>query len=89
MIAPKMSRHDKLIKRFLSHPADFAWDELISLLAGYGYAPAKAGKTGGSRVRFIHEALEPIILHRPHPTRVLKQYQLEQVEEILRKGNLI
>ena len=84
-----MSRHDKLIKRFLTRPTDFTWDELTSLLAGFGYAPAKAGKTGGSRVRFIHEALEPIILHRPHPTPALKRYQLEQIEEILKKGDLL
>jgi hypothetical protein len=84
-----MSKHDKLIKRFLTRPTDFTWDELTSLLAGFGYAPAKAGKTGGSRVHFIHEALEPIILHRPHPTPALKRYQLEQIEEILKKGDLL
>ncbi len=84
-----MSRHDKLIKRFLTRPADFTWDELATLLAGFGYVLVTAGKTGGSRVRFIHEALDTIILHRPHPTPVLKRYQLKQLEEILKKGDLI
>jgi len=84
-----MSKHDKLIKRFLTRPADFTWDELTSLLAGFGYAPAKGGKTGDSRVRFIHKALEPIILHRPHPTPALKRYQLEQIEEILKRGDFL
>ncbi|NMC39824.1 MAG: type II toxin-antitoxin system HicA family toxin, partial [Bacteroidales bacterium] len=54
----------------------------VSLLAGFGYVLVTAGKTGGSRVRFIHEALDTIILHRPHPTPVLKRYQFKQLEEI-------
>jgi hypothetical protein len=84
-----MSKHDKLVKRFLSRPVDFTWNELTSLLGGFGYVPAKAGKTGGSRVRFDHESSPPIILHRPHPTPVLKRYQIEQIEEALRKGDLL
>jgi hypothetical protein len=55
----------------------------------FGYTIAKAGKTGGSRVKFIHETLPPIILHRPHPIPVLKKYQLEQIEETLRGEGLI
>jgi len=58
-------------------------------LTGFGYTLAKAGKTGGSRVKFIHEALPPIILHKPHPTPVLKKYQLEQLEATLRGEGLI
>jgi hypothetical protein len=58
-------------------------------LNGFGYTLAKPGKTGRSRVQFIHETLPPIILHKPHPTPVLKKYQLEQIEETLRKEGLI
>jgi hypothetical protein len=50
---------------------------------------AKSGKTGGSRVKFIHEMLPPIILHKPHPTPVLKKYQLEQIKETLRGEELL
>ncbi|HUN54632.1 MAG TPA: type II toxin-antitoxin system HicA family toxin [Smithella sp.] len=84
-----MSRHKKLIARFLKRPADFTWNELTSLLAGFGYVITKGGKTGGSRVHFNHQTADPIILHRPHPTPVLKRYQIEQLEEVLRKGNFI
>ncbi|MCK9363976.1 MAG: type II toxin-antitoxin system HicA family toxin [Syntrophales bacterium] len=83
-----MSKHDKLVKRFLTHPLDFSWDELTALLTGFGYRSAKAGKTGGSRVRFDHQTADPIILHRSHPTPILKRYQIEQVEEILKRGNI-
>ncbi|HLE81595.1 MAG TPA: type II toxin-antitoxin system HicA family toxin [Dehalococcoidia bacterium] len=84
-----MSRRRKILDRFLSSPNDFTWQELVSLLSEFRYVQAKAGKTGGSRVKFIHETLPPIILHRPHPTPVLKRYQLEQIEETLREEGLI
>ncbi|MCJ7483861.1 MAG: type II toxin-antitoxin system HicA family toxin [Thermodesulfovibrionales bacterium] len=59
------------------------------MLNGFGYTLAKSCKPGGSRVTFIHEMLPPIILHKPHPTPVLKKYQLEQIEETLRGEGLI
>jgi hypothetical protein len=70
-------------------PSDFTWQELVGLLTGFGYALAKSGKTGDSRGKFMHETLPPIILHKPHPTSVLKKYQLEQIEETLRGEGLI
>ena len=84
-----LSRRKKIIDRFLSRPSDFTWQELVNLLTGFGYKLVKAGKTGGSRVKFMHETLPPIILHKPHPTPVLKKYQLEQIEETLRAEGLI
>jgi len=59
------------------------------MLNGFGYTLAKSVKTGGSRVKFVHETLPPIILHKPHPTPVLKKYQLEQIEETLKAEELI
>lgn len=84
-----LSKRKKIINRFLLRPSDFTWQELVSLSSGFGYALAKPGKTGGSRVKFMHETLPPIILHKPHPTQVLKKYQLEQIEETLRGEGLI
>ena len=84
-----MSKHDKLVTRFLTRPVDFTWDEMTALLNGFGYFRVKAGKTGGSRVRFAHQTADPIILHQPHPLPLLKRYQIEQVEEILRRGDLV
>lgn len=83
-----MSKHDKLVKRFLQQPVDFTWNEMTALLTGFGYVRVKAAKTGGSRVHFDHPTAAPIILHRPHPLPTLKRYQMEQVEEILKKGIL-
>jgi len=84
-----MSRKEKLLQRCLSVPNDLSWQELIKLLSGFGYQLSDGGKTGGSRVRFIHEMLPPIILHKPHPSPVMKRYQIEQVIDLLRKEGLI
>jgi hypothetical protein len=84
-----MARRDKLLIRFLSKPKDFTWQELVALLEGLGYSRAAGGKSGGSRVRFVHEDHPPISLHRPHPRPVLKRYQVEQIEEVLRGEGLI
>lgn len=84
-----MTKRQKVIERFEAMPADFTWQELETMLSGFGYTQLKAGKTGGSRVKFMHETLPPIILHKPHPKPVLKRYQLEQIEETLRNEGLI
>lgn len=84
-----MTKRQKVIDRFKAMPADLTWQELETMLAGFGYSQLKTGKTGGSRVKFMHETLPPIILHKPHPKPVLKRYQLEQIEETLRNEGLI
>jgi hypothetical protein len=84
-----MSRREKLIRRFLALPRDFTWQELVSLLEGFGYVQSSGGKSGGSRVKFLHEERPPIILHRPHPTPVLKRYLMEQLAETLKEEGLI
>lgn len=85
-----MSRHLKLIKRFLAKPRDLTYDELVTLLQGFGYQEVKVGKTSGSRAAFFNEKHKNIIrLYRPHPSNVLKRYQLNDVErELKRKGFL-
>ncbi len=85
-----MSKADKLLNRFLSKPKDFTFDELKKLLKSFGYEEAKTGKTSGSRVAFInHQTKSVIRLHRPHPNPVLKRYQLDNAEDVLRKAEVI
>ena len=77
-----MSTIAKLKKRLTSSPKDFEWNELKKLLAHFGYDEAKKGKTGGSRVKFIHPITKDVIsLHRPHPKKILKSYQVRQIVE--------
>lgn len=84
-----MTKREKLMHRLLTKPADFTWAELKSVLEGLGYRLAVSGKSGGSRVRFVHQEHPPVILHKPHPSPALKRYQLEQIVEFLKKEGLL
>ena len=85
-----MAKSEKLLKRFLSRPKDFTYEELKRLLKSFGYEEAKTGKTSGSRVAFINHKTKHIIrLHKPHPKPELKQYQLNDIEQELKERGLI
>ena len=84
-----MSSKEKLIARFLLLPSDFTFDELERLLKALGYTKSNKGKTSGSRVIFKDKEGHPIMLHKPHPGNIVKQYALRQVlEELENKGYL-
>jgi len=78
-----MSKREKLIQRILSMPTDFHYDEMVKLLGHFGFSEVKKGKTSGSRVKFENEEGTPIILHKPHPSGIMKRYQMKQINEIL------
>jgi len=85
-----MSRKDKLVKRLLGKPKDFSYDELRTLLKLFGYEELKKGKTSGSRVAFVNKKSMHIIrLHKPHPRKTLKRYQIEYVIESLKEKGVI
>ena len=84
-----MSSKEKLIARFLTLPSDFTFDELERLLTAFGYVKSNKGKTSGSRVIFKDKDGHPIMLHKPHPGNIVKQYAVRQVlEEFQSKGLL-
>ena len=85
-----MSKTEKLLNRFLSHPADFTYNELKRLMHAFGYKESRSGKTSGSQVAFINSATQHIIrLQKPHPTPVLKKYQIKHAENELRRKGVI
>ncbi len=84
-----MTKLEKLLDRFLTKLRDFTWDELTKVLNAFGYKQISAGKTGGSRARFVSLDYPPIILHRPHPKPVLKRYQLDEIINLLKQEKLI
>jgi len=84
-----MSKLEKLIDKLLARPSDFTWSELLTLLKGLGYKQLKIGKTGGSRARFIHIDYPTIIMHRPHPGRELKRYQVDYLLDLLSREELL
>jgi phage gp16-like protein len=74
-----MSKIEKLIARLKTIPRDLTWDELVKVLAHYGYHEQKTGKTGGSRRKFINDQESVISMHKPHPSNIVKQYAIRQV----------
>jgi len=78
-----MSKKEKLKARFLSMPTDFHYDEMVRLLKYYNFEEVKKGKTSGSRVKFINDEGVPINMHKPHPSGIMKRYQLKQIKETL------
>lgn len=78
-----MSKRGKLIERFLKLPKDFHYDEVVKILGYFGFEEVKKGKTSGSRVKFENEVGVPIMLHKPHPSGIMKNYQLKQIKETL------
>jgi hypothetical protein len=78
-----MSKIDKLIARLLLCPKDFTYNELKTLLLSFGYIEEQKA---GSRVCFIKHN-HKIKLHRPHPSSILKRYQLDLIiTELMNKG---
>ena len=84
-----MGRKEKLLARLQQRPKDFTWEELTSLLKSLGYLQRKTGKTGGSRRRFVHLTAPTITLHKPHPTRIVKMYVINDILELLRREGMI
>lgn len=78
-----MSKKGKLLLRMLSNPKDFTWEELVAILAYFGLEELKKGKTGGSRRKFADGQNRVIMLHKPHPSNIVKEYAIQQVLEYL------
>ena len=74
-----MSRKEKLLKRMLSIPSDFTFEELKSVLGSLGFSISNKGKTSGSRVAFIKEQMI-IRIHKPHLSNIMGKTALKSVK---------
>ena len=83
-----MSKKQKLIERLQSKPKNMTFDELETALSALGYYRSNKGKTSGSRVKFFGNGAD-IVIHKPHPRKEIKPYQIEQILEILESEDLI
>ena len=85
-----MSKIDKLINRLKQKPKDFTYDEAKKLLENFGFYEENKGKTSGSRVSFINDKLnEKIELHKPHPSNILKSYQINIIIKDLKEWGIL
>jgi hypothetical protein len=82
-----MSRHEKLLNKFLSRPRGFTYNELIRLLRAFGYEELHGS---GSRIVFRNEVItHNIKIHKPYPGNALKRYQIDLIMQELKTKNLI
>lgn len=84
-----MGKKEKLIQRLKAKPKDFTFDEAETLLQYLNYIRSNKGKTSGSRVMFVSKEHETILVHKPHPQKELKAYQVKQLIETLEQEGLI
>ena len=84
-----MGQKEKLIQRLRSKPKDFTFEDAETLLKYLKYTRSNKGKTSGSRVMFMSNEHGSILLHKPHPQKELKTYQIKQLLEILEQEGLL
>ena len=65
----------------------FHVEELVALMTACGY---ELKKIGGSGRKFVHIATGTVMyMHQPHPSNMLKAYQVrEAIDELTEKGLL-
>lgn len=82
-----MGKHEKLLEGFKGRPRDFRWEELKTLLSGFGHEEERGS---GSRRKFFNAKTGvSISMHQPHPRSELKSYQVRDVLEHLRQEELL
>lgn len=85
-----MSQHGKLRQKLLRLPKNFTYNEMVTLLRGFGYVEEERRRPTGSAVMFFHKKLnDKIMFHKPHPAKELKMYVLEMILEKLRTNKMI
>lgn len=79
-----MAKHDKLFEKFMKIPPlkDLSFNELDTLLTHLGFDKLD---DSGSRIKFIHKNKNLVLsLHKPHPSNILKEYIVKQIQEVLK-----
>ena len=85
-----MSKEEKMILRIKSCPSDYTYSEAIALTSRFGYKEYTKGSTSGSRVVLYRESdKRKILLHKPHPGNIMKEYAVRQLlEHLIENGDI-
>ena len=82
-----MAKIEKALRRLCSKPSDFEWNELKAIMEHFGF---ELKTTGGSGRKFIHpETRAAHFVHEPHPSKVLKAYQVRDAVAFLVKEGIL
>jgi hypothetical protein len=82
-----MTKRQQAVERLLAKPVDYTWGELRALMEGFGY---ELQTVGGSGRKFVDPNTGlGLFIHEPHPTRILKAYQVRLALQFPRNENHI
>jgi hypothetical protein len=82
-----MSKKEKLLQKFLATPLkkNLTFSELETLMNSLNYQIIQ-GK--GSRIKFYNKKTKDLLcLHKPHPSNILKTYQISLIQQKLISNN--
>ena len=79
-----MSELEKLKERLKSLPKDFTYNEAKSLLTKLGFVENNKGKTSGSRVKFVRNNKDNILLHKTHGKKNVDPAVVKKLLSILK-----
>ena len=75
-----MGVEEKQILRIKSLPTDYTYKEAKALAKRFGYMEKTKGNTSGSRVLLYRQNdNRKILLHKPHPSDIMKLYAVKQL----------
>ncbi|WP_066458694.1 hypothetical protein [Castellaniella caeni] len=89
-----MTKRQKRLNRFFRAPVpvDFRFDELVVLLAGFGFRLIE-NERGSSHKLFLYVRRDGyehrILCSRPHPDGVLKAYQVREIRIRLKEWGFL
>ena len=79
-----MSKLEKAKQRLRGIPKDYTYTEAKALLLQLGFQESNKGKTSGSRVKFFRILDgEIFLLHKPHPSNIMKIGRVRELAEFL------
>jgi len=82
-----MSKHQKLLQRLASSPKDFTWSELVNLMSSFGI---ELLTSSGSARKFRSPTTgEQLNMHQPHPSNLLKRYQVREAIDFLKQEGFL
>lgn len=88
-----MSRRDKLRNRLFSrpYPKDFRFEDLVTVMRGLGFQLME--QSGGSSHKYFVRDLDGVEVRidtsRPHPSGIMKTYQIKEIHEWLNQWGLL
>lgn len=86
-----MGQFEKQIERLKSVPSDYTFNEIQKVLIHLGYRLCSKGRTSGSRLMFFRDSdAAKILVHKPHPGNIMKEYSIKQILEQMKEyGDIV